>query len=217
LQIVYELFLSPSACTKGSHSVTVRAADSDPTTLRRPPPAGPTALLTSRWAHGKDMGIVTSIWVYTHDTKQPEVWDQLELDISYWLCQQPSAQTPCQLELEQRPFTVTMPAARDATDPWGIKAGGAGQWRWRTMVRATSSTSPPPPRSHHIWHHIIQWHHNYVISHNGDIRQNYMKSHMLSCVIWFYPFFGSCDIVKIAWCHMVYHGKITISHDPKNG
>ncbi len=48
------------------------------------------------------MEIVTSIWVYTHDTKQPEVWDQLELDISYWLCQQPAAQTPraCQLELE---------------------------------------------------------------------------------------------------------------------
>ncbi len=101
---------------------------------------------------------------------------------------------------------------QDCTGPGQSVAPVQPLYRFRSIVAPVL-----PNRWYHIWHHIIQWYHNYVISHNGDIRQNYMTSYMMSCVIWFYPFFGSCDIVKMTWCHMVYHGKISISHDPKNG
>ena len=36
------------------------------------------------------MGIETSVCVYIHDTKQPELWDELGLDISDWLRPQPA-------------------------------------------------------------------------------------------------------------------------------
>ena len=52
-----------------------------------------------------DMGILTSIWVYTHETKQPELWNQLELDISNWLRPQP-APTPFQLEPGDQVYSV---------------------------------------------------------------------------------------------------------------
>ncbi len=39
-------------------------------------------LLMTSWAPGKDMRIVTSIWVYRHDTRQTELWDQLDLETS---------------------------------------------------------------------------------------------------------------------------------------
>jgi hypothetical protein len=50
--------------TKCSH--TFRAADSDPSG------GGPhcSRLLMTSWASGKDMGIVTSMWVHIHDTEQ---------------------------------------------------------------------------------------------------------------------------------------------------
>ena len=89
-------------------------------------------------------------------------------------------------------------SAGESVPPVRRRRRGWRCWRWRTMAAATSAgASPPPPRWYHIWHHIIQWYHNYVISHNGDIRQNYMTSCMMSCVIWFYPFFGSCDIMEM--------------------
>ena len=85
-----------------------------------------------------------------------------------------------------------------------------------TMAAATSA-SPPSTRLYHIWHHKIEWHHNYVISHNGDITVFYVISYMISWCDTILPFLGSCDVAKKAWCHMVYHGKLTISHDPRNG
>ena len=54
--------------TKGSH--TFRAADSDPTGRRAPTAADSARLLMTSWATGKDMGIVTSMWVHIHDTEQ---------------------------------------------------------------------------------------------------------------------------------------------------
>ncbi len=102
---------------------------------------------------------------------------------------------------------------------------GCGVPHWQTAGRRTRAAAPPLAgggsasgqcRSPwpHVWNHIIVYHYYHIIVISWWY---YVNSYMKSCVIWFYPFLGSCYVFKKAWFHMVYHEKLIISHDPKNG
>jgi hypothetical protein len=90
---------------------------------------------------------------------------------------------------------------------------------------------------YHMWYHML-WTISHMISHmiylyiiydiggviydlGGayDIQNNYviscMISHMISCVILIFRFFGSYDIVICARYILWNHAFLTISHDPK--